>query len=128
MIWKARKKKMVRFSETQKIMKQVADTFWPGPFCIHVLAKNVSSNNNSIKTIKTTTWRSKQWIGFQSIDTDRHIADQGYAVELSVGIDLEDIRRRQMTGRAVVPESNITGLPAKAHCVFLTHRMLPKKL
>src|SRR3954451_22094255 len=64
--------------------------------------------------------------GGLAIDPDKRLTDEGNAIELTVELGLEDVPRRQMYRRAIVPERNIALVPLEAHGIFRAGDVFPE--
>src|SRR4051812_43626223 len=60
-----------------------------------------------------------------AVDTDERLSDQRDPVQLAIEIGLEDVGRRQVRGRAVVPERDVAGIPLETDRVFRPRYVLP---
>src|SRR2546423_9493797 len=56
--------------------------------------------------------------GGAAIDTDERLSHQRNPIELAIEIGLEDIGRREVRRRAVVPKSDVSRVPLEADRVF----------
>ena len=60
-----------------------------------------------------------------AVDTHERLSDQRDPVQLAIEIGLEDVGRRQVRGRAVVPERDVAGIPLETDRVFRPRHVLP---
>src|SRR3954465_3630783 len=67
-----------------------------------------------------------RWIWRAARRLDQRLADQRDAVELAVEVGSKDVGRREMRGRAIVPERDVAFVPLEAHRVFRAGDMLPQ--